>query len=104
MEWRRILALIGAVEVFVGVFTPIVSVPLLGSANLFGNAQNGTGVILLMLAVGSVVLIFLGKYRALWLTGVGALGVVTLTFITFVTDMARTTALCPPNPQSLLSI
>ncbi len=65
MEWRRTLALIGAVEVFVGVFAPIVSLPLLGSANFFGNGQNRSGVILLMLAVGSAVLDFFEKYQAL---------------------------------------
>ena len=92
MEWRRMLALIGAVEVFVGVFTPIVSVPLFGSANFFGNGQNGSGAILLMLAVGSAILVFLEKYRALWLTGVGVLGVDVVTFLTFLTDMSRTAA------------
>lgn len=92
MEWRRTLALIGAVEVFVGVFTPIVSLPLVGSANLFGNGQNGSGMLLLLLAIGSAVLVFLEKYWALWLTGVGILGVVTITFVTFLTDMSRTAA------------
>ncbi len=92
MEWRRTLALIGALEVFVGVFAPIVSLPLLGSANFFGNGQNGSGVILLMLAVGSAVLVFFEKYRALWLTGLGALSVVTIKLVTFLTDMSRTAA------------
>ena len=92
MGWRRFLALIGSLEVFVGVFAPIVSLPLLGSANFFGNGQNGTGVVLLMVAGGSVILTFLETYRALWLTGAGALGVVAFTFITLVTDMSRTAA------------
>jgi hypothetical protein len=92
MEWRRALALIGAVEVFVGLFAPILSVPVFGSANFFGNGQHGSGPILLMLAVGSVGLVFLEAYRALWLTGAGVLGIVTLTFLTFLTDMSRTAA------------
>jgi hypothetical protein len=90
MGWRRTLALIGAVEVFVGAFAPIVSVPLLGSANFFGDGQYGSGAILLMLAVASVVLVVLEAYRALWLTGAGVLGVVTVTFLRFLTDMSRT--------------
>ncbi len=92
MEWGRTLALIGAVEVFVGVFTPIVSVPLFGSANFFGNGQNGSGVILLLLAVGSAVLVLLERYRALWLMGVGALSVVSVTLFSFLTDTSRTAA------------
>ena len=92
MGWQRLLSLIGALVVCVGVFAPIVSLPLLGSANFFGNGQNGSGVILLMLAVSSGVLVFLETYRALWLTGVGVLGVVTITFLTFLADMSRTAA------------
>jgi hypothetical protein len=65
MGWRQLLALIGALELGVGVFTPIMSLPMLGSANFFGNGQNVGGVVLLLLAMGSsVVLIFLEKYWA----------------------------------------
>lgn len=92
MGWRRLFALIGALEVVVGVFTPIVSLPVLGAANFFGNGQHGSGVVLLMLAVGSMVVAFLAKYRALWLTGAGALGVVAFTFIASLTDLSRTAA------------
>jgi hypothetical protein len=43
-----------------------------------------------MPAVSSGVLILLGKYRALWLASVGVLGVVTISFITFLTRSRST--------------
>ena len=98
MGWRRLRAPFAALEVFVGVFTPIVSLPLLGSAHFFGNGQNGSVVVLLMLAVGSAAFALPGEVS-------GALadrrrapsGWSRFTFTTFLTDMSRTAgdAECP---------
>jgi HEAT repeat protein len=71
---------------FVGVFMPIISVPLFGSLNYFQNGR-GDGSIILVLAAVSVFLT-LGKcYRGLWATGLLA---VALLAFTLANVMART--------------
>ena len=40
MNTKQILGLIGSIVLFIGVFTPIVSVPIMGNMNYF---QNGKG-------------------------------------------------------------
>ena len=52
---KQILAILGALLLFVGVFLPIVSMPIVGSLNYFHNGQ-GDGTIVLVLAVISMIL------------------------------------------------
>ena len=54
------LGLIGSVVLFIGVFAPIVSVPIMGNINYFQNGQ-GDGMIILVLAVISLILVLMGK-------------------------------------------
>lgn len=88
METRQTLGLIGSIVLFVGVFTPIVSVPVMGNMNYFQNGK-GDGAIILVLAGVSLILTFARKYRGLWFTGLGALGVLTFTFVNFQMRMSE---------------
>ena len=56
MKTKQLLGLIGSIVLFIGVFTPIVSVPIMGNMNLFQNGKGG-GTIVLILAVISLVLV-----------------------------------------------
>lgn len=76
------LGLIGSLILFVGVFTPIISLPLVGSMNYFQNGK-GDGVIILALAIVSLILTLTKRYRGLWFTGIGSLAVMAFTFINF---------------------
>jgi len=76
------LGLIGSAVLFVGVFTPIVSIPLIGNMNYFQNGK-GDGVIILVLAVISLILVLLKKFKGLWFTGLGSIAIMTFTFINF---------------------
>jgi hypothetical protein len=67
---------------FLGVFAPIVSAPIIGNINYFQNGK-GDGVIILALAVISVFLTLTKRYRLLLITGVGSLAVLAFTFINF---------------------
>lgn len=78
----KILGLAGSATLFLGVFMPVVSMPIVGSMNYFKNGE-GDGVIILVLAAISLVLALLGHYRRLWLTGLGSLGVLAFSFIHF---------------------
>jgi hypothetical protein len=91
MNTKQLLGLIGSIVLFVGVFTPIVSVPIVGNMNYFQNGE-GDGTIVLILAVISLVLVLAKKYKALWLTGIGSLGVMLFTFISFQSKMSEAKA------------
>jgi AAA+ superfamily predicted ATPase len=80
MESRQIVGLTGALVLFIGVFTPIVSIPTVGYINYFQN-EKFDGVIILSLAVVSFVLLLARLYRTLWFTGFASLGVLLFTFM-----------------------
>jgi hypothetical protein len=82
MPQRQILGFIGSLILFVGVFTPILNVPIVGSINYFQNGK-GDGVIILVLAVISFFLTLAQKYKALLITGFGSLALLAFTFVNF---------------------
>ena len=82
MNKKQTLGLIGSVILFIGVFTPLVSLPLVGSINYFMNGK-GDGTIILILAGVSLILVLVKKYKGLWLTGLASLGTILFTFINF---------------------
>jgi hypothetical protein len=82
MKRKQTLGLIGSIVLFVGVFTPIISLPIVGSMNYFQNGK-GDGVIILGLAIVSLILTLTKRYGGLWFTGLGSLAVMIFTFINF---------------------
>jgi hypothetical protein len=68
MGRKQKLGIAGSIVLFVGVFTPIVSLPIVGNMNYFRNGQ-GDRVIVLILALISIVLVLRKQYRWLWVTG-----------------------------------
>ena len=88
MNTKQILGLIGSVVLFIGVFTPIVSVPIMGNMTYFQNGQ-GDGMIILVFAVISLILVLMEKYKALWVTGSASLAVMLLTLFNFQTKMSQ---------------
>ena len=82
MPQRQILGFIGSLILFVGVFTPILNVPIVGSVNYFQNGK-GDGVVILVLAVISFLITLAQKYKALLFTGFVSLALLAFTFINF---------------------
>lgn len=82
MKTKQLLGLVGSIVLFIGVFTPAVSVPIMGNMNYLQNGEVD-GTIVLLLAVVSLVLVLAKKYKGLWFTGLGSLGVLLFTFINF---------------------
>jgi RNase P subunit RPR2 len=85
---KQMLGLIGSLILFVGVFTPIISLPIVGNMNYFQNGK-GDGVIILALAIVSLILTLTKRYRGLWITGVGTLAVMGFTFVNFQMRMSE---------------
>jgi RNase P subunit RPR2 len=88
MARKQMLGLIGSLILFVGVFTPIISLPIVGSVNYFQNGK-GDGVIILALAIASLILTLTKRYRGLWFTGMGTLSVMVFTFVNFQMRMSE---------------
>jgi hypothetical protein len=69
MQSKQIIALIGAAVLCLGVFSPIVTIPLVGSMNYFRNGTGDGVVVLLFAALGAFaaihgnVLVFATKPR-----------------------------------------
>lgn len=85
---RQILGLSGSLILFFGVFTPIISLPIVGSVNYFQNGR-GDGVFILLLAILSVFFTLTKRYRLLLFTGIGSFVILVFTFVTFQLRMSE---------------
>ena len=80
---KQILAILGSALQFVGVFLPIVSVPILGSLNYFQNGK-GDGSFILILAGISIVLALTRLFGGLWFTGGTSVALLLFTLFRFI--------------------
>ena len=87
MSHRKLLGLIGSTVLFLGCFCPIISAPIVGSMNYFQNGK-GNGAIVLILAVISLVLTLLKKYKLIWITALASAALLLHTFINFQRGMS----------------
>ncbi len=76
----QVLGIIGSIILLMGVFAPIVRTSTAGSLNYLQNGKSD-GVIVLILAVVSFVLVILKVYQWLWLTILGSLGDALFAFL-----------------------
>lgn len=88
MNSKQLIGLMGSIVLFIGVFAPIVSIPIMGNLNYFQNGK-GYGTIILVLAAISLVLVLAKKYKGLWFTGIGSLGVMIYTLVNFYLEMSQ---------------
>jgi hypothetical protein len=83
---RQVFGVLGSLLLAFGVFTPLVSIPIMGNMTYFQNGR-GDGTIVLILAVISLGLTLAKKYRALWLTAAACTGMMLFTFTRFYSAM-----------------
>ncbi len=88
MTKKQIFGLFGSLILFVGVFMPIISMPMIGNMNYFQNGE-GDGVIIIIFAFLSIMFSFLNKNQGLWFTGIGSLIVLLFSFINFQMKLAE---------------
>lgn len=86
---KQLLGLTGSAILFVGVFAPIVSIPIVGNLNYFQNGK-GDGTFVLILAVISFILVLLKMFKVLWFTGLGSMAIMIFTFTNFQTVLTDT--------------
>jgi hypothetical protein len=65
---QQLIGLFGSLLLLIGVFLPVLSVPIMGSISLLNNGRSD-GMIIFGLAIASSVLIFMDKIKLLWATG-----------------------------------
>lgn len=73
---RKGLAIVGSVVLFIGAFLPVLAVPLMGQMTFF-QAYRGLAILTTLLALATLAVALREKYRYLWLTGCGALAIVS---------------------------
>jgi hypothetical protein len=88
MEKRQLFGILGSLALVIGVFSPFISVPIMGALNYFQNGK-GDGVIVLVLAVISLVTALSKRYRWLWLGGIGTLAMLAFSFVNFRLRMSQ---------------
>src|SRR5262245_40262366 len=86
MSTRQLPGILGSATLFIGVFMPIVRLPIVGEVNYFANAR-GDGVLILVLAGVSLALVLLKAYRELWITSVGSARILAYTFVSVQSKM-----------------
>ena len=91
MTDSRTLAYVGATLLFMGVFLPIVTLPLVGQVSYVQNGR-GDGVIVIILAAASALLAATGRTRHLLWTGGIALAMILYTLFQVRTGIAEARA------------
>ena len=87
MNRKHQLGIAGSIILFVGVFMPIISVPIMGYTNYLQNGK-GDGTAVLVLAVLSFFLVVAKKYTALWLTGLASLVVILTSLVSILSKIS----------------
>jgi hypothetical protein len=85
---RQLVSYVGVFLLFIGVFLPIMKVPILGSVDYFRDGE-GDGVIVLLFSLISLGLIYLKRYKWLMYTGIASLIVIAVTFINITVKMSE---------------
>jgi hypothetical protein len=97
MDKRQTIGLAGVAALAVGVFVPLVSMPIVGSLTYFNNGK-GDGIFVLALAVISALIVLARRYRALWLTGLASLGLIGYSFVNITRALAAMERELASNP------
>jgi len=102
VDKRQVTGLVGSALLFLGVFMPIISVPIVGNVNYFANGK-GDGIFVLLFAAIAAGLAMAKKHKGQIITGLGSLGVMIFTFVNFQTAMAEAKAELAGNPFAALT-
>lgn len=86
---RKALALVGAALLAIGLFTPLVALPIVGAVNLFGNGSNPVALALLALAVLIATLTAKDRLAELVWPGVSAAVLLLFHFVRIQSGIAK---------------
>ena len=92
MNKKQIIGLIGSAILFMGVFAPVVSLPLIGNQNYFETGEARALIVLILAVISLIVVIITQKYDALLVTGIGSLGVILYSLVKFLKGIPEMTS------------
>lgn len=84
----QFMGFVGVFLLALGVFTPIIRLPIVGSLNYFRTGQ-GDGVLVLLLALISLPFLFVRRYKFLWISGMLSLAMITATLGNLIWSLGR---------------
>lgn len=79
MKKNQIIGSIGVALLAIGVFLPMITLPLVGSVNYYSNGQ-GDGILILGIVIVSVILLIMKRMKGLIITGILSFVMVAFTF------------------------
>jgi len=93
MGFKQIIGIIGSLLLILGVFIPLVKIPLVGGISFYDNSRL-EAIIVIIIAVISVFLVVAKRYILLWVSGFALLAVVSVRGIQVIKKLysARSTA------------
>lgn len=89
LEQEQILGIIGSLILFLGIFTPLIRFPWLGTLSLTSSFNC---LIVIVLAIASFVFSIKQNYQRLWFTGISSLFFTFLNFVSFFQKIVQTKA------------
>lgn len=79
---KQIIGLAGGLLLLLGIFLPVIKIPFIGNSTYMQN-QEIESYIIIALAVLTILLLWLKKYKGLWFTGIVSLGILVYSYIRF---------------------
>jgi len=86
---QRIAGLVGAVLMGIGVFLPLVSIPIMHDDSYYDISRSGA-IIMLVLSGLTILISIWGRFRLMYVTGLVAVGLMVLTYVKI--DQRKTAA------------
>lgn len=96
MNKKLIIGIIGSAVLLIGVFAPVIALPIIGNLNYFQNSKMDS-TILMFLGIASLALTFLKRYKWLLLTSIGSIGVMIYSFTNFKIRAAKASSMLEPK-------
>ncbi|MGB9596729.1 MAG: hypothetical protein ACPL7B_10655 [Candidatus Poribacteria bacterium] len=93
MGFKQIIGIIGSILLILGVFIPLVKIPIVGGISFYDNSKL-EAIIVIIIAVISIFLVVAKRYILLWFSGFALLAVVLVRGIQVIRKLysARSTA------------
>jgi hypothetical protein len=80
MSFKQMVGFVGAFVLFLGVFCPIMSAPLTGDTSYLQNGWD-SGVLLMVLAGATGLMLLLHAYKGLWVSGFVSVAVLSCSYM-----------------------
>lgn len=77
---RQVIGFLSCALIILGIFAPVVSLPVIGSLSYFRIGQSDCVILLILVAVSGI-LIFSKRLQGLWLTGTASIAIILFTLV-----------------------